>query len=1122
MATAKNIESVYGLTPLQEGILYHSLQSTDPGVYLGQYSAVLEGPLEPDLLRDAWQQATARHASLRTLFAWRRQEQRPLQIVRERVPLPWRFEDWSSMDVAERSKTWQLSIDNQRAQGFKLDRAPLYRLLLIRMASEEHRFLFSYHHLLFDGWSLRLLLDEVARIYAASSENKPLDLGLTGSFVDYVNWLDSRDWREADRYWAKRLGDFDSPTPLELPRPEPQQEDRPFGFHAVTRQLAPEVLSGLERIAREQRVTLSTIFLGAWSLLLARYADRNDVVFGSAQAGRPAEIDRVQQTVGLFINTIPVRTRIEPERKLADWLRALQQQQLEAQEHQYLPLARAQKASGVPPGQRLFESLLVYQGVPAAAAHGHAWRTVNEAFLEYGNYPLALLVRPGTPFMLTAVHELARIETDAAERLLGHVEQLLQNFIQHPGAAVSEIDLLAPAERKLLLETWSGASEDGPSGRLAEDLMAGQCDIQQMHALIEQVGRNAPHAIALEQADERVTYADLLDRADHLAGLMRERGLGSGGFGAVFLERSPRAVIAMLAVLKAGAAYVPLNPAFPPARIQVMFEELADQAGRQDSRLLVLTDEDLAVRLPSIASDALILSECFALPSETSAVTSDVGPDATAYVMYTSGSTGRPKGVLVSHANLVASTQARRSHYPESPGRFLLLSSLASDSSIAGLFWTLSVGGTLIMPRERQEQALKDIVDMIRDHQVTHLLTLPSLYAMLLDHAQGEDLRSLRCAIVAGEACHKAVVEAHRRQIPDALLSNEYGPSEASVWSSQARLDTRRSGDQVPIGRPVKGWRLYVLDSQRRLVPPGLPGELHIGGAGVSHGYLADPELTRERFVTDDYWDGDAARLYRTGDRVRFLGDGQLVFLGRVDNQFKVRGFRVEPEEIEQVLSQYSGVREAAVISVTSGEPCSEESSEPVPASRVVAYLGVSGEPPNATLLRDFLRERLPEHMVPNAFVALDALPRSTGGKVDLAALRAFAIPSESTADYAPPRNDAEKTLVEIWQTALNASQVGIHDNFFQIGGDSLLSIRVLASATRRGYEISPSDFFARPTVAEQALLMKPIVTSTETDRGGSATKAPSAGEPFALAKFDSAGLAAIARQLDVTDSEDS
>ncbi len=1095
------IEDAFRLAPLQEGILYHCLESGDPDLYVGQYTCVLDGPLDADRLRRAWSTLVSRHPALRTAFAWERQKV-PMQVVRPTVELPWREEDWRGLDADEVGRRWEALLEEIRAGGLSPKRAPLLRVALAREGDARHRLAICYHHLVLDGWSLRLLLDEAAALHGAPGDRQPTELPPTGRYGDFVEWLERRDWSAADAYWRRAIGDVASPTPLELPGTLPgddtAQGTRTHGARTVV--VPRDTVARVAALARACRVTASTVFSAAWALTLGRYSDRDDVLFGTAQAGRPPSLPRAASTVGLFINTLPTRVRLPAERAVGDWLRRIHDEQLEARDFEHMPLARIQRASSVPAGHPLFESLLVHQSVPEGEARA-PWTVSEERYLEYGNYPLALLVRPGHELLVSAVHDRRRFSSLAVEAMLAHYESALGALTGDPARPLATVDALPGAERERLLNEWSGARAcAGSSG----------C----VHGLIDRAGARAPGAPALEQDEETVSHALLGERSSRLAASLAARGVGRGGFAAVFLERSPAALIAMLGALRAGAAYVPLDPHYPSARIAATLADLAGAARSAGTAAAVLTDRRLAVGLPQADLDTVLVDEAWTHGAAVRTRAGEPKPDDVAYVMYTSGSTGTPKGVMVTHRNIVSSNGARARFYPEAPDRFLMLSSLATDSSIAGIFWTLCAGGTLVLPRARQEQSLEDVVALIRDRGITHMLCLPALYGLILEHAAAPDLASLRCVVVAGEACPPEVVRAHRRLMPATALYNEYGPSEGTVWVTAARVDGGAERDLVPIGRPVASARVYVLGSDMRVTPAGLPGELYIGGPGVAAGYLGRPELTAERFVTDPFCD-PGAQLYRTGDRVRFLADGALHFLGRVDDQVKVRGFRVEPGEIERALQGHEAVSEAAVVLAPRGNgPGAGD-------GRLVAYVVGGAADPTAADLRDFCHRRLPEHMVPHAFVTLEALPRTPGGKVDRRALRALAPEHPRGSAYRAPVTPEEITLAAIWKEVLGLARVGADDDFFEAGGDSLLSIRILARAHRAGLEISAADFFARPTVAEQAR------AATRHDARPSGEPAPSDAEagdapaPFALSGLDAKTLSAVARQLGAIDDDD-
>lgn len=1090
MTQARNIESIFPLTPLQEGILFHALKSPLPALYMGQYSCELCGALDAERLQAVWKGLFERHAALRTFFVWERQP-RPMQIVRKRISLPWTTMDWRDLDASQVETRWNRLRRDDRKTGFQLDRAPMSRLVLVRCAEHRHLFYFAYHHLLLDGWSLRLLLNQAQDLYSQTHGPGMSTVSVEGRYADYVDWLLAADWQSADAYWSELLADFHTPTPLPLPAAEAAPAEDVDAYQSRQVFLEVREVERLTACARANRLTLNTLFVAAWAVVMGRYADGDDVVFGTAVAGRPLSLPWTGSAVGLFINTLALRVGLPASQRVGDWLHTLHGRVLEMREYELSPLVRVQRASGVDAGTPLFESLLVFQSVAESPPREPAWEVHDEQYLEFGNYPLAILVRPGSAFSVTAVHDAHRFSGPAVSRLLDHLRNALIGLTCHLDDALEEIPVIGEAETDRLLRHWSGRR--APPRTVTT---IGQ-------SIAEDWAVRAPRPALLSEGGD-LSYSELIARVAAISDRLRARGIGAGDFAAVYLERGVDAVAAMLAIQAVGGAYVPLDPSHPAQRSHAILEDLAAAARADGHRVALLSAEGRSERLSF--SGAVVVQVDAGVGSDGLAGLAQSGsPDAIAYVMYTSGSTGRPKGVLVRHDNLVNSTLARTTYYGAPPDRFLLLSSLATDSSIAGLFWTLSSGGSLVLPKAHEERSVDAIAALIRSRGVTHVLCLPSLYGLLLENAPPGSLGSLTCVIVAGEACGEGLVERHFDRLPGVGLYNEYGPSEATVWATAAGLTPEMAVGPVPIGRPVEGARVYVLDGRGRVVPQGLPGELCIGGAGVAQGYLGQAGLTEEKFVTDPFSEPAGGRLYRSGDRVRFLEDGQLAFLGRLDNQIKVRGFRVEPEEIARVLQRHAGIVQAAVVLAGGDGPSASASG-----GMLVAYFTASPVPETSEL-RAFVGARLPEHMVPQLFVPLDALPLAAGGKIDVWALTARPIetPVADEAAYVAPRTDEQRTLAEIWCEVLNLDRVGIHDDFFELGGDSLLSIRILARAGRAGLTIPPTLFFDRPTIAAQVDAIAAQGGADAAEPAASKTVKPSAHE-----MLGDSGLAALSRQL--------
>jgi amino acid adenylation domain-containing protein len=640
----------------------------------------------------------------------------------------------------------------------------------------------------------------------------------------------------------------------------------------------------------------------------------------------------------------------------------------------------------------------------------------------------------------TLVYRAALFDPETVARMAGHLETVLEAMAADPSRRLSEVPLLRGAEREQVLEGWSAAAPPAWPGFI--------------HELVAAQAERTPGAAAVVFQGETLTYAALEAGANRLAHHLRRLGVGPETRVGVCAERSPELVVALLGTMRSGGAYVPLDPSYPSERLSYMLRD----AGVQ----VLLTQERLLERLPRMEADLVCLDRdrerIAAESADPPSAPSD--PDGLAYVIYTSGSTGAPKGVQVSHRGLAHSTAARFARYPEPVRGFLLLSSVSFDSSVAGIFWTLCSGGSLHLPPNDAWHDPVRLVEIAARGRVSHVLCVPSLYAALLDEAERRPGWDPAVAIVAGEECPRGLVERHFGLLPGTALYNEYGPTEGTVWCTVHACRADDASRLVPIGRPVPGTRVYVLDAAGGPAPAGVVGEVHVGGGGVARGYLGRPELTAEKFVPDPFSPQPGARLYRTGDRARWRPDGELEFLGRFDAQVKVRGFRIEPGEIEAALRGHPAVREAAVLA-----------REDAPGQRRLVAYGVVEEGAEVRVpeLRTYLAARLPEHMVPAAFVVMETLPLTPNGKVDRRALPAPEAGGE--AEYVPPRTVVEELLCGIWSEVLGVERVGVEDDFFALGGHSMLATRVAFRVQQTfGVEVPLRDLFETPTVAALAL----------------------------------------------------
>ena len=1008
------LEDVYPQTPTQQGLWFQSHYAQGQGLYHVQLALEIAQEVQLDAFRQSWHQVMQRHPILRTSF-WEWQGQEGLQLVWRELPLPMSVQDWRGQSHEEQQERLQAYLREERARGFVPGEEPQWRILLAQTGAQEHQLVWSAHHSILDGWSMGIVLAEVSRCYQALSQGQAMAWKPGRPYREYVSWLAAQDLQQAEQYWQETLRGVEPAAPLSVERRADSNwhgasEGQTHG--QVSLRLSEEETTGLQELAQRSHLTLNTLLQGCWALLLSRYRGAEEALFGVVVSGRPAEMEGVEQMVGLFINTLPLRVQVPGQMGWDEWIQQVQEQNVQLRHYEYSPLVQVQRWSGIPAGAPLFESLFVFENFPAEEEQLEALHLRLPRGEERIHYPLSLVMGLDKQLGITLYYDARRFERETAAHMLEQIRQVCAQIVRTPQTRLAQLSLLSERERVQVLSDWNAA---------------GQATIESacIHELFAEQARRAPEALALVCGEQQLTYGELERRANQLAHWLQRQGVGPEVPVGLCVERSLEMITGMLAILKAGGAYVPLDPSYPQERLGYMI---------QDAHLhLLLTQEHLHARVPVGSVPVAYLDSVrpgiAQLP--VTALRSGVVPENLAYVIYTSGSTGRPKGTLVTHRGFASFTHWQRQTYQlQEPQRVLQSASFSFDASVLEIVAALLSGGTLHLPVPGLRMIGTDLLDLLLEQGIENVTLTPSALATL----PLVPLPDVRVLSAVGEACP---VELMRSWTKGRTFLNGYGPTETTIFACVARCEA--SQERIHIGRPVTNTRLYVLDRHLEPVPIGVPGELYIGGMGVTRGYLGRPELTAERFIADPFaTPGEGGgRLYRSGDLVRYLPDGNVEFLGCIDQQVKIRGFRIELGEIEDALRQHSAIQEAVVVVQQEG----------LNDKRLVAYLKEQQpEPQPATAdLRLFLKKVLPEYMLPATFVWIEAFPTTSSGKIDRKALSALHwTPTDAEHTFVAPSTDTEKQLAPLWEQILGISPIGIHESFFELGGHSLLATRLM------------------------------------------------------------------------------
>jgi amino acid adenylation domain-containing protein/non-ribosomal peptide synthase protein (TIGR01720 family) len=1018
-----DLEDAYPVSPLQQGLLFHALDAGEQPLYINQSTVTLEGEFDADAFAEAWRLALARHPILRTGFAWDGLE-RPLQVVRRDASLALRRHDLRERDEAGIAAALAAIQDEDRNTPFALDEVPLMRVRLLQCAPQRHIVVWTRHHLIVDGWSSALLIQEVMAAYRALARGQRPAPATALPYRDYLAWLARQPRSRSISWWSQELAGLDAPARL------PEASDAQAGFAHAQREFDASAAAAL---AAAHAVSLGTVVQAALALVLRRYYGRDDFCIGLTSSGRPAELAGVERMLGVFINTLPLRLRLDPTQAPGAWLAQLQRHGLDLREHEDLPLAEVQALSALSGGTSPFDTLLVFENYPAAAGEdGGGLRLREHEGADLTHYPLTLaMLADGSRLHVQAVLDRSKLDGWLVEQILDDLDFVLQQL-----PALQRFDDLPLLPSQTRSAAWTSRERYACTGSLV--------------SRFAEIARRYPARIAVSAEDGELDYAALDRRSSQLAALLIRQGAGPGQRVGLCLPRGCDLLVALLAILKTGAAYVPVDPQAPAARRSFILED--------SGVCLSVSQRALAIELPGTA---LCLDDPFTraqLDAVEPGELPDVPAEAPAYLIYTSGSTGTPKGVVVTHRNVerlfTAATQTGRFSFDEHDV-WSLFHSHAFDFAVWELWGAWLYGGRAVLVPEAVCRQPDAFLDLLTEQGVTVLNQTPSAFYALQSQAMRREVAlNVRAVVFGGEALEPSRLQPWRERYPQAELVNMYGITETTVHVSFHRLSDEDLRSPVSrIGSALPDLAVHVLDAAGQPVPLGVVGELVVEGDGVAQGYWQRPELTAERFV-----EREGQRHYRSGDLGRYRADGSLEYRGRGDDQVKLRGYRIEPGEIAAKLASLPQVADAAVTVEGQGE-----------GAWLMAYaVAADGTEPDPQSLREALRALLPDYMLPRLIQLLPALPLTANGKLDRKALPK----PEATqpADRRQPRNALEWQLLDAWRQVLGRSDFGIDEDFFALGGHSLLATSLLSRLRRlRGQDLPLALVFQHPTIARMS-----------------------------------------------------
>ncbi|NEQ65704.1 MAG: amino acid adenylation domain-containing protein, partial [Symploca sp. SIO2D2] len=832
----KNIESLYPLSPMQGGLLFHTLYAPDSGVYIEQILLTFTDNLNADALKHSWQKIVQRHGALRTLFVWEDLEE-PVQMVKKEVDLPWGYLDWQELSSTEQQQKLEAFLREDREKGFQLNQAPLMRCTLIRLENQSYKFIWSFHHILIDGWCFPIIIKEVLSYYESCNQGHRCNLLPVRPYQDYILWLQQQNQEEAEKFWRQSLQGFTHPTPLVVEKPQQQRLRHSSSYQEQQIALAQTTTKALQSLVREQHLTMATLVQAAWALLLSRYSGESEVLFGVGISGRPANLLGVEKMVGLFMNTLPLRVEVPSQAELIPWLQQLNQKQLQLQEYSYSPLVEIQQLSEIPAGVALFQSILAFENYPDIS-----WEQWNSSLkivkidgLSQTNYPLSVLTGViNENLFLKISYDTSRFEAETIARMLGHLQTLLEAMVANSNIELGQLPLMTKVELDQTLVEWNDTTTDYPTDKC-------------IHQLFEEQVQKNPNAIAVVFEEQKLTYSELNSKANQLAHYLQKFGVKPDVLVGICVERSVEMIVGLLAILKAGGAYVPLDPNYPPSRLNYMVE---------DAQLsVVITQQQGLSHLPETIASVICLDTDEKIISQQNQenVENKVTASNLAYLIYTSGSTGKPKGVSIPHQGVVRLVCNTNYVQLEATDRVAQVSNSSFDAATFEIWGALLNGAMVVVMSQSMLLSPPEFYNCIREKEISTLFLTTALFNQLA-YSEPEIFSSLKNLLFGGEAVDARAVKKVLENRPPERLLHLYGPTENTTYSTWYRVTEVAEGAiNIPIGKPISNTQVHILDSNLQPVPIGVIGELHIGGDGLAIGYHNRPELTAEKFISNPF-----------------------------------------------------------------------------------------------------------------------------------------------------------------------------------------------------------------------------------------------------------------------------